>query len=141
MENIKEIINGIEIIQKELSKYYFKIKPVNMNDVNESDMLINKKKIKENGYFGSLKIPKKNIKLEIEETDEFIEIIQRYKKHKIIYDIPKKDDISILHVLYDPDVETPEFSLKYIDVKKEDGVVGLLVVDKKDVKTKVIKIK
>lgn len=96
--------------------------------------------IKENGYSGSLRVLKEGIKLEIEETDDFIEITQRHKKHKIIYDIPKKEDISILHVLYDPDIETPEFSLKYINVRKEDGVSGLLVVDKKDHKTQVIKL-
>jgi hypothetical protein len=140
MDNTENIIKGIDIIYKELNKHYHKIKPINVNNINDNDLIIKKKTIKENGYSGSLRVLKESIKLEIEETEEFIEIVQRYKKHKIIYNIPKKDDISILHVLYDPDVETPEFSLKYINVRKEDGVSGLLVVDKKDHKTQVIKL-
>lgn len=140
MDNTESILKGIDLIYKELSKHYHKIKPINKDNIYANDILIKKKTIKENGYSGSLRVLKEGIKLEIEETDDFIEITQRHKKHKIIYDIPKKQDISILHVLYDPDIETPEFSLKYINIRKEDGVSGLLVVDKKDHKTQVIKL-
>jgi hypothetical protein len=138
MENI---LKGIEYIYDELSKVYPKVKQLNIENIKPEDILIKKKIIRENGYSGSLRINKEGIRLEIQENDAFIELIQRHKKHKILFNIPKADNISILHVLYDPDTETPEFSLKYINLKKEDGDKGLLIVDKKDAKTKIIKIK
>lgn len=141
MEHMGEILKGIDLIYKELEKHYKKIKPVNTENIQSDDIFINKKEIRHNGYSGFLRIRKEGIRLEIEENYEFIEITQRYKQHKVIFDIPKKDDISILHVLYDPDIETPEFSLKYINIRKEQGETGLLVVDKKYCKTEIFKTK
>lgn len=138
MENI---LKGIERIYEELNKVYPKVKRINIENINLEDVLIKKKIIRKDGYSGSLRINKEGIRAEIEENDAFIELIQRHKKHKIIFNIPKADNISILHVLYDPDTETPEFSLKYINLNQENGDKGLLIVDKKDAKTQVVKIK